>query len=656
MKKLLLSILATITTISLFANVRLPKIFGDNMVFQRAQPIPVWGWADPGEKITIKFNQQVKTTKTDKSGKWMVRLDPEPAGGPYALSIVGRNTVGFNNVLVGEVWICSGQSNMEYHVRDVIHSDEEMQTADYPMIRHIKIPNAVSGSPQGDISDADWKVCSPETVSDFTAVGYFFARELFNRLHVPVGLINTSWGGTIVETWTSREAFEKDPEFKNMIANMPALNLDSLAKVKKDEMAKKLKILQPTLEEKVDATAWKNPDFDDSKWAHMNLPGLWESKGMGLEDLDGLVWFRKEITIDPEDADKQAVLELDKIDDSDDSYVNGTKVGSMKNQYNEQRRYVIPPGVLKPGRNVIAVRVEDTGGGGGIYGDSAFLKLSIGNKVIPLVGEWSFRIESILGQYAGIGPNSYPTLLFNAMVNPLIPYGIRGAIWYQGEANVGRAYQYRHAFPLMIKDWRDQWGQGNFPFYFVQLSSYNDNNGDSRHGSSWAELREAQTSTLALPNTGMAVTTDIGLSHDVHPKNKQDVGKRLAAIALNNVYGQTMEFSGPVYQSMKINGNQVILSFTHLGGGLVTTDKYGYVKGFEIAGKDQRFYYAKAAIHGSEIILQSDSVSDPLEVRYAWSDDAGEANLFNSDGFPAVPFRTDQWKGVTQGIQYVIGK
>ncbi|HEX4850134.1 MAG TPA: sialate O-acetylesterase, partial [Puia sp.] len=267
-----------------------------------------------------------------------------------------------------------------------------------------------------------------------------------------------------------------------------------------------------------------------------------------------------------------------------------------------------------------------------------------------------FRIEAIWGKYAGVGPNSYPTLLYNAMVHPLIPYAIRGVIWYQGEANAGRAYQYRHAFPLMIKDWREHWGEGDFPFYFVQLASYNEHGGDSRNGSSWAELREAQTSTLALPNTGMAVTVDIGQSNDVHPKNKQDVGKRLAAIALNNLYGQTMEFSGPVYQSMKVEGNQVILTFTHVGSGFMTKDKYGYVKGFELAGKDQRFYYAKAAIHGNQIVLQCDSVQNPIEARYAWADDAGEVNLYNNEGFPAVPFRTDQWKGMTQGIQYAIGK
>jgi sialate O-acetylesterase len=402
------------------------------------------------------------------------------------------------------------------------------------------------------------------------------------------------------------------------------------------------------------AEEWKNENLDDSKWPTMKLPGLWEQQKMGLETLDGIVWFRKVLVVADADAGKPAVLELAKIDDRDDSYLNGSKIGSTKN-YAESRRYNIPAGVLKAGKNIIAVRVQDTGGGGGIYGEPGEMQLTVGSKVYTLAGEWSFRVESMLADN-GVGPNSYPTLLYNAMISPLIPYAIRGALWYQGEANAGRAYEYRSSFPLMITDWRHQWGQGNFPFYFVQLASFGADNGDSEHGSSWAELREAQTRTLSLANTGMAVTTDIGESHDIHPKNKQDVGKRLAAIALDNVYGQTMEYSGPVYQSMKTEGNRIVLSFTHTGTGLQVKDKYGYVKGFEIAGKDQKFHYAKAYADGNRIVVFNDMVTDAIEVRYAWSDDAGDANLFNNEGFPTVPFRTDQWKGITEGAKYAIGK
>jgi sialate O-acetylesterase len=343
------------------------------------------------------------------------------------------------------------------------------------------------------------------------------------------------------------------------------------------------------------------------------------------------------------------------IDDNDITYVNGTKVGSTSG-HNIPRSYAIPAGTLKAGENSIAVRVEDTGGGGGIYGEGQDLSLTIGNNKMTLAGMWRYKIEKITGAAASVGPNSYPTLLFNAMLNPLIPCAMRGVIWYQGESNAGRAWQYAKAFPLMINDWRNRWNEGDFPFYFVQLATFNAGNGDSKKGSTWAELRESQTRTLALPNTGMIVTTDIGNPSDIHPKNKQDVGKRLAAIALHNVYGESNEYSGPMYASMTTEGNKVRISFTHTGGGLMVKDKYGYLKGFEIAGPDRIFHYARAAIDGNTVVVYADDVTSPVAVRYGWSDDAGEDNLFNREGFPAAPFRTDDWPGITGKAKYTISK
>ena len=623
------------------------------MVLQRNKLIPVWGWADAHEKITVQFNKQTKTTVADKNGKWQVKLDIEKAGGPYELVVSGKNTIIFTNVLVGEVWICSGQSNMEMQINGwgkINNYEQEIAAANYPAIRHIKIPNKVSSLPKEDISSGEWEICNPLTAGDFTAVGYFFARELYNKLKVPVGLINTSWGGTMVETWTSREAFKQSNEFKNMIAEMPLLNLDSLSKVHKDAMFKKIEALQGALESKEVTMTWHETNIDDSKWGKMNLPGLWEQKG--LDGLDGTVWFRKTIIISPEDAGKPATLELAMIDDNDITYVNGVKVGSIYS-WNTKRKYTIPAGILKEGKNSIAIWVQDTGGGGGVYGDSADMKITIGNKSESLAGDWSFRVESIL-QSTFLGPNDYPTLLFNAMVNPLIPYAMRGVIWYQGEANTGRAYQYRQAFPLMITDWRSHWGAGNFPFYFVQLASFNASNGNSKTGSSWAELREAQTLTLSLPNTGMAVTTDIGDANDIHPKNKQDVGKRLAAIALHNVYGKNIINSGPVYKSMQTAGNRVILSFKNTGSGLMVRSNDSNLSGFEIAGEDKIFYRAKAFIKGNKVIVSSDHVQNPKAVRFGWADDASDDNLFNKEGFPAPPFRTDKWKGITEAVKYKI--
>jgi sialate O-acetylesterase len=467
---------------------------------------------------------------------------------------------------------------------------------------------------------------------------------------VPVGLINTSWGGTMVETWTSRKAFEQSDEFKNMIGGMPLLNLDSLAKVRKDAMLKKIEAFQGVLVNKDVAMTWNDANIDDSKWKQMNLPGLWEQKG--LDGLDGVVWFRKSIIVSAADAGKAATLELAMIDDNDITYVNAVKVGST-NSYNTKRKYTIPAGILKEGKNIIAIRVEDTGGGGGVYGDPADMKITIDNNPESLAGDWSFRVESIL-QNSSVGPNDYPTLLFNAMVNPLIPYAMRGVIWYQGETNAGRAYQYRQAFPLMITDWRKHWASGDFPFYFVQLASFNAAHGNSKNGSTWAELREAQTLTLSLPNTGMAVTTDIGNATDIHPKNKQDVGKRLAAIALHDVYGKSMVSSGPMYQSMQITGNMITLSFKNIGSGLITKTNDGNLSGFEIAGEDKKFYQARAFIKDNKVIVSSDAVLHPVAVRLGWADNAGDDNLFNKEGFPAAPFRTDKWKGITEAAKFEI--
>lgn len=626
------------------------------MVLQRNKPIPLWGWGKPNEKITITFNHQTKTITTDLNGNWKVNLDKESAGGPYQLVLKGLNTVTFKNVLVGEVWICSGQSNMEMPIEGwgkINNYQEEIAAANYPLIRHIKIPNTVNSTPQKDIFQGDttnerWKICSPKTAGNFTATGYFFARELYNQLKIPIGLINTSWGGTHVETWTSRQGFESSEEFKTMIAQMPVLNLDSLAKVRKEAVMKNIQSLQGSLPAQNEAASWST-DIDDNAWPQMSLPSLWEEKQLG--DLDGVVWFRKAIDVSSSDAGKEATLELAMIDDNDVTYINGVKVGET-NSYNQHRKYSIPPAVLKAGKNIISVRVEDTGGGGGIYGDSTGMKLTIGENAIPLAGNWKFKAEQIYGNTTSVGPNSYPTLLFNAMVNPIIPYAFEGVIWYQGEANAGRAFQYRKAFPLMITDWRKHWNAGDFPFYFVQLASYNADKGNSKNGSTWAELREAQTMTLSLPNTGMAVTTDIGNSTDIHPKNKQDVGKRLAAIALRNVYKKDIVCSGPMYQSMKVSGNKIILTFTNIGSGL--TSKGSELKGFEISGLGGQFYPAVATIDNNRVIVESEMVKYPAAVRFGWMDDASQDNLFNKEGFPASPFRTDKWKGITETAKFRI--
>ncbi|MDQ2752172.1 MAG: hypothetical protein M3R72_04025, partial [Bacteroidota bacterium] len=500
------------------------------------------------------------------------------------------------------------------------------------------------------VTGGEWKVCSPATAGDFTAVGYFFARELYKKLKVPIGLLNTSWGGTIVETWTSRQAFENSPEFKKMIAGMPSLNVDSLLKQKTAVANQQIEAWQGTSLNQ-NTSLWKEVKMDDNNWHQVKVPGLWSQPPLSV--IDGFVWLRKTIDLPAEDAGKAGVLQLAMIDDNDSTYINGTAIGGT-NGFNVKRKYEVPAGLLQAGTNVIAVRVEDTGGGGGIYGDSSEVKLTIGDHNIPLWGDWRARIEKTSNKTL-VGPNDYPTLLFNAMVNPLIPLAMRGVIWYQGESNEGRAYQYRKAFPLLINDWRSRWHEGAFPFYFVQLASFNAGGGNSKKGSQWAELRESQTKTLSLPNTGMAVITDIGNATNIHPKNKQYVGKRLAAIALHNVYGESNVWSGPTFQSMKQQGQNAIITFANIGNGLVVKGDANKLGGFEMAGADKVFHSAIATISGNTVVVHSDSVATPVAVHYGWADFAGADNLFNKEDFPAAPFRTDNWKGVTDDVKYKIG-
>ncbi|HQX72042.1 MAG TPA: sialate O-acetylesterase [Chitinophagaceae bacterium] len=620
------------------------------MVLQRNGLIPIWGWADANEKIEVRFNNQVKSVKAGKNGKWLIRLDAENAGGPYDMTIKGKNTVQIRNILVGEVWLCSGQSNMEWTVGQSMNAKQEIAAANNLFIRHIKIQRDISSLPQNDINAGDWQICDSTTVANFTGVGYFFAKNLYNELKIPVGLINSSWGGTNIETWISREAFENSDEFKEMIAGMPKIDLDSLSKLKVKGSVMRIEALQGTKMEGMNTSQFRELSFDDSKWPVLNQPQLWEEQSIG--ELDGIVWLRKTIVLASLDLTKEATLVLSKIDDNDITYVNGIKVGST-NQWDANRRYTIPPGVFKEGKNVIAVRVEDTGGGGGIYGDAADVKLILYNASLPLSGEWKFQVESVIKT---TNQNSLPSLCFNAMISPLIPFAFQGVLWYQGESNAGRSYQYRKAFPLLINDWRQKWNNSSMPFYFVQLATFN-NPGNSNEGCGWAELREAQTMTLSLPNTGMCVTTDLVTNpKDIHPTNKQDVGKRLAALALNNLYSKNMICNGPIYKSMEIKNDQVILSFDNIGTGLYTPDKYGYIRGFEMAGKDQVFHYAKAFIKGNTVVLFNEKVENPVAVHFGWIGDASDCNLFNKEGYPAVPFRTDEWKTVTKDEKYKIEK
>ena len=624
----------------------MPRIFGDNMVLQRNMPIPVWGKSNSRERVEVFFNgQQVKTT-ADRQGNWKIVLQAEPAGGPYELVVLSDDTIRYKNVLVGEVWVCGGQSNMEWKVSSSKDAAKEIADAKNSLIRYIRVPKEIDSEPQNDIKSGDWQICGNTTVGEFTAVGYSFARKLSEELKIPIGLINTSWGGTNIETWMSRDAMEASDEFRAEVDKYPKMTMDSLNAILVRPVVNRIKQIKG-IRITPNAAPFSEIITSDEKWPEMKLPGIWEQHELG--ELDGVVWFRKTFELPDSLSRQSATVDLLQIEDQEITYINGVQVGSTS-EWGIPRRYRIPEGVLKSGKNTIAIRITDNGGSGGIRGEASDMVLRFGKNIVPLSGNWKYQLESVKRVSA---ENLLPSLCFNAIINPITSFAIKGVIWYQGESNVLRAYQYRKAFPLLIADWRRKWQQGNFPFYFVQLSSFN-NKGNSNEGCAWAELREAQSMALAMPNTGMCVTTDVGSPIDIHPTDKKTVGERLAAMALHNNYEKPRICSGPVFKSMRQVDEQIELSFDHVGSGLMTTDKYGYIRGFEIAGEDQVFYFAKAEIFGNKILVYSDKVKNPVAVHYGWMGDATECSVFNNDGFPLAPFRTDQWKNVTKDIKYTI--
>ena len=622
------------------------SIFSDNMVLQRNVKIPVWGSAKANDKITVTFHNQTKITKADKTGKWIIRLDSETAGGPYELKIEGETTIQIKNILVGEVWICSGQSNMEWTVGQSDNAKSEIENANFSNIRHIKIPKETNSLPISNFKKASWEVCSPETVADFTGIGYYYAKQLQEKLHVPIGLINASWGGTNIETWISREGFESSDEFKEMIAQMPKVEINKILENKLIQEQNRIEKIENTKFSNQNNLFFKDLLFDDTNWPELIQPGIWEGQSLGK--FDGIVWLRKHITISKKDLEEKATLEIPAIDDNDITYINGIKIGET-NGWDTKRTYEIPTGILKEGENSIAIRVVDNGGGGGIYGEPNALKLVFGMNQKILSGLWKFQVESIKNS---INENDFPDLCFNALINPLIPFAFKGVIWYQGESNVPRAYQYNKAFPLLINDWRSKW-ESQFPFYFVQLASYT-NKGNSNEGCPWAELREAQTNALKTPNTGMVITTDIGNPDSIHPTNKQEVGKRLASIALNNLYNEKMICKGPTFTSFENREEKTVVTFENIGSGLTSPNNSNLIDGFEFAGTNHVFYSAIGLLKDNKITLSCEEVSKPLFVRFAWIADASKCNLFNLEGFPAEPFRSDNFQLKTTFEKYGI--
>lgn len=625
----------TLTTSAV--ELKLASPFTDHMVLQRETGAPIWGWGEPGTTIEVNgsWNRSVAKAKVAPDGKWMVKLKTPRAGGPYEVTVRGGTTITLKDVLIGEVWVCSGQSNMEWTLApqwqgqtEVGNWKEEVAGANKPQIRLLNVPRVMTAQPLETIK-IDWKVCSPETVKNFSAVGYLYGKYLNSAINMPIGLINTSYGGTEVELWTSEAGLRRHPELG------AAVDAKIAAASTTTEAAREREALIKSDEDRPD---WIRSEVG---WAVLKTAPNFEK--MGFENFDGSVWFRATIELTPGQSVSKAILNLGAIDDEDTTWVNGKKIGGQT-VWNESRSYVVPDGLLVAGKNTIVVRVLDTLSNGG-FANAEDAHLEVGGYKVKLV-DWMFRKGIDLTGKPAPSNQIRAAGLYNAMVHPLIPYGIRGAIWYQGESNVSRAYQYRSSFPAMVKDWRTLWKQGDFPFYFVQIAPFNYNS----QGQS-AELREAQLlATKSIPNSGMVVTTDlVDNLADIHPSNKIDVAERLSRIALRRTYGfRNVSDRGPTFKNMKIEGDKIRLNFDDANG---LEFRGGTALGFTIAGSDLVFAPANAVIQGKSIVVSAPGVLNPQAVRFGWGD-APVLNLFNGAGLPASPFRTDDFPLLTRNVRW----
>ena len=632
------------------AKVVLPSVFTDNMVLQQKTDITFYGDATKNKQLTVKtgWNGKEYHTEADGQGKWSLKIPTPAAGGPYEITFSDGKKLQLKNVMIGEVWFCSGQSNMEMPVAGwgkVMNYEQEIAEAAYPAIRLFQVKKNTSLAPLKEVESTlgGWQECSSATVPEFSALAYFYARALWKELNVPIGVIDCTWGGTPAEAWTSHETLRQVMGFREEMDKLERLGFDPnrMEQAYSEERAH----WQSLFTEKDKGMengklCWTAPSLSEEDWQTISLPGYWEGKG--LKDFDGIIWFRRSLEIPAEWAGKPLTLRLGMIDDEDITYFNGVEIARGAG-YMTPRTYTIPAKLVKAGKAVLAVRVSDFGGEGGIHGKAEELYVEADGKRISLAGDWKYRIGLSLKGFppAPVSPvqsSSYPTVLFNAMVKPWTAFPIKGVIWYQGEANVGRPEQYGDLFPALITDWRRQW-RSDFPFYFVQLANFMESK-EIQPDSEWAALREAQTKALKLDQVGMAVTIDIGLADDIHPKNKQEVGRRLALVALAGSYGKNVSGSAPVFRNYRIKGDKMELDFGQKQDGFQI--KGTTLKGFTIAGPDRVFYPAEAMVQNGKIIVFSPEVSIPLAAQYGWADNP-DCNLYGENGLPVAPFRTDCW-------------
>ncbi len=646
-----LAALLLLSPVSSGASLQLPHILSDHMVLQQNTEVNIWGWAAPGMHVEVAtgWDSTKYETFADEDGDWLLKVKTGPAGGPFAITVVADTTLEISDILLGEVWICSGQSNMELPLKRAGTATTEIPRSLFPDIRLFTVEKRIASKPREDVSGR-WERCRPESAGTFSAVGYFFGKNIHQQRRVPVGMIHASWGGTPAEAWTSRETLRNFDYFYGdlkQLDNVDDSTMD-LAENKRDSLELAIRRQSDFLNPGNVGfrEGWMKQEFDDSEWLEIPCPAEWSTlPEIGI--FEGVAWLRTRFVIPDAWVGKSLVIELGPIDEMDVTYLNGRKVGSSLHpvDWDKPRVYKIPGHLVTEKECALTLRIVNTRGQGGLMGKPGELKIypmeNAGKNALMLDGTWKFKVTYRFPKLPQTANPKTPTVLFNGMISPLKDMTIRGAIWYQGEANVNRAMQYRKLFPALINDWRNQWNQGDFPFYFVQLAPYRYKNEFTA-----AELREAQFLTLSKVNhTGMAVILDIGNPVNIHPANKRDVGKRLALWALANDYNQNLVYSGPLYREQEIEGSSIRIFFDHTGGGLEA--RGGLLTDFEIAGSDRVYRNAIAVIDGSSMVVSHPEIRSPVAVRYGWRN-AAEPKLFNKEGLPASSFSTDRWPRVTE--------
>ena len=625
------------------ASLRPAKIFADGAVIQRGRSVPIWGLATPRGTVAIDFRGRHASAHAGADGRWRVSIASGDAGGPFELTISsGAERVVLHDVLVGDVWFASGQSNMEFALAGSRDGPAVAAAANDSMIRQFKIPPSSSTAPEAELAGGSWKPADARNAAQFSAVAYYFAKDVRRATHVPIGIINSSWGGSAIESWLSASASGFGADAWKAISAREA--------AKDDSAFASLRGLVGPSEKDAGAIAgtptWATPQFDDHAWSTMPVPAYWDGHGYGA--FDGIGWYRTSVMLDSATAATALSLAIDGVDDNDVSWINGTEVG--RTQGNARgHAYRIPAGVLHAGANSVAIRVTDNGGGGGLVAPVKLVNTQTSAVVRNLAGQWQFRASDMFEKSMeermkdGQKINKIPTLLYNKMVYPLLAFPMKGVLWYQGESNANTDAQgmaYRKQFASLVTSWRREFGSRSLPFLWVQLPNYGDRDSVPPLNSTWGLVRESTAASLALPATGEAITIDIGEGDNIHPKNKADVGARLARVALKSVYGQKLDVSGPTYRSWSVKDHCALVRFDHAAG--LQTHDGAAVEGFALAGADKQFAWATATIAGESVRVCSDRVTTPVAVRYAFANNP-PATLYNAAGLPAAPFRTDHW-------------